>query len=111
MKTLSNVEMSAELQSNDVTHHTLAPLRTARRLAELKPAEKSKTENRKGSRKPSSPTESRPRLGKAVSHSRYGRGEVLAHWPGGTLLVRFDNAAKNRLVWPSFLDRVNGHRR
>lgn len=34
--------------------------------------------------------------------------QVLARWPDGTLHVQFDNAAKNRLVWPSFLDRRNG---
>ncbi|MFQ5922834.1 MAG: hypothetical protein ACE5M4_08320 [Anaerolineales bacterium] len=50
------------------------------------------------------------RLGEAVRHSRYGTGWALAYWPDGTLLIRFDKEAKNRLVWPSFLDRVNGRR-
>lgn len=45
------------------------------------------------------------RLGVKVGHPRFGMGQVLAHWPDGRLLIRFDGAARNRLVWPSLLDR------
>lgn len=44
------------------------------------------------------------RLGEKVGHARFGSGQVLAHWPDGRLLIRFDRAARNRLVWPSLLD-------
>lgn len=70
-------------------------------------AERSMTENTMRSSSPSSLTNSKLRLGEAVRHSRFGAGQVLAHWPDGTLLVQFDNAAKNQLIWPSFLSRVN----
>lgn len=51
------------------------------------------------------------RLGDPVRHGRYGAGMVKAHWPDGTILVRFDREAKSQLVWPSFLDRENGRQR
>jgi hypothetical protein len=44
------------------------------------------------------------RLGQIVHHSRFGTGRVMAHWPDGTLLVKFDGADKNRMVFPSLLD-------
>lgn len=44
------------------------------------------------------------RLGEQVGHAGFGVGQVLAHWPDGRLLIRFDGAAKNRLIWPSLLD-------
>ncbi len=110
MNTLSIAKMSVELLSNGVTHHTL-PLKTDPRSAELKSAERSVTENGKGSRGASSSAKAKLQLGEAVRHSRHGVGRVLAHWADGTILVRFDNLAQNQLIWPSFLDRVNGQRR
>lgn len=111
MNTLSTAEMTVELLSNDVTHHTRTPLKTDTRSTELKSAERSGTVNGKGSRGASSEAKAKLRLGEAVRHSRYGVGRVLAHWADGTILVRFDNMAKNQLIWPSFLDRANGQRR
>ncbi len=48
------------------------------------------------------------RLGEAVHHGSFGTGRVMSHWPDGRLVVRFDNAVKNRLIFPSLLNRVNG---
>jgi len=48
------------------------------------------------------------RLGEAVHHGQFGPGRVTAHWPDGTLQVRFEGAARSRLVWPSFLDCADG---
>jgi hypothetical protein len=47
-------------------------------------------------------------LGEAVNHNQWGNGQIMAHWPDGSLLVKFDGAVKNRLVFPTLLDRVNG---
>ncbi len=102
----ATLKIGTRVRSHNKTHHRVAPLRTNTRSAEMP-----RTENKMRSNKSSSLTGSKPRLGESVRHSRHGNGEVLAHWPDGTLLVRFDNATKNRLVWPSFLDRVNGQRR
>jgi hypothetical protein len=56
-------------------------------------------------------TRSGHELGELVHHNRFGKGRVRAHWPDGTLLVQFDNGARSRFVWPSFLVRVAGPRR
>jgi hypothetical protein len=106
MSILATVENSIELRSHHITHDPAAPSRI-----DTASAERSRTENKMRSINPSSLTKSRPRLGDSVHHSRYGEGHVLAHWPNGTLLVRFDNEANNRMIWPSFLERPNGQRR
>ena len=110
MNTLSIVKMSVDLVSNGDTHHTL-PLKTDTRSTEVKAAERSRTRSSAGAREPTSAAKSKLRLGEVVRHSRFGRGRVLAHWADGTILVRFDDVANNQLIWPSFLDRVNGHQR
>jgi hypothetical protein len=43
------------------------------------------------------------RLGQVVHHGSFGSGQVMALWPDGRVLVRFDRAAKNQLIFPSFL--------
>lgn len=90
----STFDTNSKVWLRDRTHASVTPLRSDSRSAER-----------------SGTTTSRPRLGEAVHHSQYGDGQVLAHWPDGTLLVRFHSTAKSRLVWPSFLDIVNGQQR
>ena len=51
-------------------------------------------------------TASKARLGEAVNHPGYGNGIVTARWPDGRLQVRFQRKARNRLVWPSHVDRA-----
>jgi len=109
MSTLSIVRMSARLLSTGFTNHTL-PLNGAPRLAKLNTAQRSVTESGMGSRGASPSSKTKLQLGEAVRHSRHGLGRVLAHWADGTILVRFDDLAQNQLIWPSFLDRVNGQR-
>jgi hypothetical protein len=60
------------------------------------------------SREASSQQASGYRLGEAVQHVQYGSGRVKALWPDGALLVRFDSEDKNRMVFPSLLQGVNG---
>ena len=52
--------------------------------------------------------DSRPRLGDAVRHGRYGFGVVTARWPDGRLQIRFDRVARNRLIWPTHVTRLDG---
>ena len=106
MITPSTLEIGTEVRSKIKTHRPVALLRKfARSLA------RSRTENSIRSSKASSGTGASYHLGQAVHHGQFGTGQVMAHWPDGTLLVRFDSAVKSRLVWPSLLDRVNGRRR
>jgi hypothetical protein len=94
---------SSKLQVGGDTHHTLT-----RRNAATRSAENSRVRNTKRSSRSSLPANSKLLLGEAVRHSRFGAGQVLAHSPDGTVLVRFEGTAKNVPVWPSFLQRVNG---
>ena len=110
MTTLSIAKAHLDLLSKFVTNHTLRPFKTDPRSAEIKPVQRSRTKSGNGFRGASSAAKSKLRLGENVRHSRYGTGRVLAHWSDGTVLVRFDNLAKNQLIWPSFLDRANGQR-
>ena len=109
MNTLSIVKISARLLSTGFTNHTLL-LNGAPRLAKLNTAQRSVAENGKGSPGASPSSKTKLQLGEVVRHSRHGLGRVLAHWADGTILVSFDNLAQNHLIWPSFLDRVNGQR-
>jgi hypothetical protein len=111
MTTLSIAIANLELLSKIFTNHTLTPLNSGSRSTEIVPVERSRTESDNGFHGASSAANSKLRLGEIVRHSRYGAGRVLAHWPDGTVLVRFDGLAKNQLIWPSFLDRANGHLR
>ena len=43
------------------------------------------------------------RLGETVNHGGFGVGRVMAHWPDGRILIRFDGKARNQLVFPSLL--------
>ena len=110
MTTLSIAKMNVELLSKFVSNHTLTPIKSGSRSTEINPAERSRAASSNGSQGTASGAKSKLRLGENVQHSRYGTGRVLAHWPGGTVLVRFDNLAKNQLIWPSFLDRAKGQR-
>jgi len=109
MNALSIAKTSVRLLSTGFTNHTL-PLRTAPRPAVPNTAQRSVAENGKGSLGASPSSKTKLQLGEAVRHSRHGLGRVLAHWADGTILVRFDDLAQNQLIWPSFLDRVNGQR-
>ena len=110
MITLSIAKMNIELLSKFVSNHTLTPLKSGSRSTEISPAERSHAASSNGSQGTASGARSNLRLGENVQHSRYGTGRVLAHWADGTILVRFDNLAKNQLIWPSFLDRANSQR-
>jgi hypothetical protein len=43
------------------------------------------------------------RLGGVVHHGSFGRGQIVAVWPDGRLLVNFSADGENQLVFPSFL--------
>ncbi|MFQ5922506.1 MAG: hypothetical protein ACE5M4_06645 [Anaerolineales bacterium] len=105
MNTPATLEFGPQVRSNDKTHRPVTSLSMYARSAV-----KSKTEKSTRSSKASSEPAPSYRLGDAVHHGRFGTGQVMAQWPDGTLLVRFDRAVKSRLVWPSLLDRVNGQR-
>ncbi len=47
-------------------------------------------------------------IGEKVYHGGFGDGQVLAHWPDGRLLVRFENARKNQLIFPTYLRNPTG---
>jgi len=102
----STLEIRTGVQSKDWIHQLVTTLRMYTRSAA-----KSRTEKSIRSSKASSGTAPGYRLGEVVQHGQFGTGRVMAHWPDGTLLVRFDSMAKSRLVFPSLLDRVNGRRR
>ena len=110
MNTLSNAKLNVGHLSKFVTNHTLTPLKTSLRSTDVRPFEKSRTASSNGSQGASSAAKPKLRLGENVRHGRFGTGRVLAHWSDGTVLVRFDDMAKNHLIWPSFLDRANGQR-
>lgn len=98
MNTPSTLEMSMELRSNVKTYSPATPLRNfasliarAKTVISIRPS------------KVSSGIAVNYRLGEAVHHGQFGAGRVMAHWPDGSLLVRFDSAVKSRLVFPSLL--------
>lgn len=99
MNTLSILEIGARVWSKDTAQHFVATLKQYARSAA-----RFKTENSIRSGKGSSRTALRYRLGQIVHHSRFGTGRVMAHWPDGTLLIKFDRAGGHRLVIPSLLD-------
>ena len=106
MNMSGTLEINARKRSHNGTHRPGNPLRTYARSVV-----KSLMEINFRSEKASTGTAQTYRLGDAVHHSGYGTGRVMAHWPDGTLLVRFDREVKSQLVWPSLLDRVNGRQR
>lgn len=98
MQVLSSIEAGAKLRVQQATHHTpTSPPADAQAASVqgLSPAGYGKAD-------------SKFRLGDVVHHGRFGPGRVLAHWPDGTVMVRFDRLAKNRLVWPAFLNGIGG---
>ena len=103
MNTTSTLEIRKEVQQDGKLIRLAAQLKM---LAQS--AVKSVKENSNQLSEASSRTAPSYRLGEAVQHGKFGSGRVMAHWPDGTLLVRFEGMAKSRLVWPSFLDRVDG---
>jgi hypothetical protein len=99
MNTPSTLEMSMKLQSNFKTYRPITPLRDFARLIV-----RVKTAISIHPNMVSSGIAVNYRLGEAVHHGQFGSGRVMAHWPDGSLLVRFDGAAKSRLVFPSLLN-------
>ena len=106
MSSSLTIKLDTIVESKDRTVDT-----DVRRTTETNAIKRSVTDNQPRFNGSSSAMTSKPRLGETVRHSRYGKGRVLAHWPDGTLLIRFGNEAKNRLVSPSLLYRMNGQRR
>lgn len=111
MATLMNSERRVDsplgggaLQANPV-------LRKLSHLLRRLPSATSGDERRTVSPKPRSRSISRPQPGDAVRHGAYGQGRVLAHWPDGTLLVRFHRMPRSRLVPPSHLGRLRAGER
>ncbi len=105
MNTPTTLELRTGLQSNDKTYRSAAPLRIFARSKA-----KSRTEKSTRSSKASSAKAPSYRLGEVVHHGHFGTGRVMANWPDGALLIRFDNAVKSRLIFPSLLNRVNSQR-
>lgn len=106
MQALSTIGTSSELQVREATHDTPSALLAERRAVEA--AEAAKGERTLRPIEAAPVADSRFRLGDLVRHGRYGAGRVQAHWPDGTVLVRFDRVGRNRLVWPSFLESASG---
>lgn len=48
------------------------------------------------------------RLGDIVYHGSFGRGQIVAAWPDGRLLVSFSDDGENQLVFPSLLTFERG---
>jgi hypothetical protein len=96
MESVSSLELSSNRQSNGAVRLLLAVRKAVASAA---------ASARSRDARPRSASDSSYRLGEAVSHHQFGAGQVLARWPDGSLLVRFDGAVKNRLVWPSLLQR------
>jgi hypothetical protein len=106
MHIVSTKPIGSKPRLSNITHHTRTQQNANTLSAEVPGAKKGTRSNDSSSR-----ANSRLALGEAVRHGRHGNGQVVAHWPNGTVLVRFDGAPKSLLVWPSFLDRVCGQRR
>lgn len=100
------LDIKTELRSSDRSFIRLSFLKIGANIAQTFGFVRKMAAN--GS--PSLPN-SKPRIGASVDHSRYGNGKVMAHYPDGTILVRFDNSAKNRRIWLSFLNLANNQRR
>lgn len=101
MNTSSTLEMNMELQSNIKTYRPETSLRNfASFIAKSKTAISIRSSNASSKKAQSY------RLGEVVHHGHFGSGRVMALWPDGSLLVRFDDAVKSRLIFPSLLDRV-----
>jgi hypothetical protein len=98
MNTSSILEIGTRVWSKDKAQHLLAMLRL-----HVGSALRFKTENSIRSGKGSFRTALSFRLGQVVYHSRFGTGRVMAHWPDGTPLFKFDGEDQNRLVFPSLL--------
>jgi hypothetical protein len=111
MNVPTSTQMSTELISNEATFPAHSPLAIDLGPSERKAVGRSGAKDRKGSGRAPTMPESRLRSGEVVQHGRHGLGQVLAHWPDGRILIRFDDSPKSQLIWPSFLDRVDGHRR
>jgi hypothetical protein len=106
MNMSGTLKINARKRSHNRAHRPGNPLSTY-----LRSVVKSLMEINFRSEKASSGTAQAYRLGDAVQHSGFGTGRVMAHWPDGTLLVRFDRDVKSQLVWPSLLDRANSRLR
>lgn len=102
MNTTSALEISKEVQASGKSVRLVAQLKKVTH-AVVRSIKENSIRLGEGSAR----TASGYQLGEPVRHGQFGRGRVVAHWPDGTLLVRFEDMAKSRLVWPSFLDRVN----
>jgi len=98
MNTPTTLDMKTNLRSNAKTQGWVNALRLLPTLLERTSAIKSIRSNKVSAQKAHS-----YRLGEVVHHGSFGSGTVKALWPDGRVLVRFDRAAKNQLIFPSFL--------
>ena len=98
MNTLSILETGTKVCSKDKAQHLVAMLRQYARSAA-----RFITQNSIRSGKGLTGAAPSYRLGQIVHHSRFGTGQVVAHWPDGRLLVKFDGTVENRLVFPLLL--------
>jgi len=98
MNTPTTLDMKTNLRSNAKTQEWVNALRNFPTLAERFRTIKSAQSNKVLAQKAHS-----YHLGEAVHHGSFGSGTVKALWPDGRVLVRFDRAAKNQLIFPSFL--------
>lgn len=111
MTTLSNPETDVDLPLVGSALHAVLTLKNLAHLRQHASPTTSRDDRRTISPRPRARTKSRPQLGGAVLHGTYGPGKVMAHWPDGTLLVRFDRLRKSRLVSPSHLGRFRSGER
>lgn len=102
MKTLTE---SPELQLAGLHNHTHTPAIATAKTAPIVRARKAAEGI--GSR---SAAVSKLRLGATVRHAGFGTGQVIANWPDGTVIVRFEGASRNRKIWPAHLTRLSGGR-
>ena len=98
MNTPSTLEMSLQVRSTIKTGRLANTLRFFPTLLESYSTTKSTRSSKVSSEKAQS-----YRLGEIVHHGSFGSGRVKALWPDGRVLVRFDRAAKNQLIFPSLL--------
>jgi hypothetical protein len=99
------MNISSTFEKATIVRTSTPTMRLATQLRDyVRSAVRSRTENGISPRKVSSGKAPARRLGDAVHHSQFGSGRVMAHWPDGTFLIRFEDEAKSRLVWPSLLN-------
>jgi hypothetical protein len=99
------MNISSTFEKATIVRTSTPTMRLATQLRNyVRSAVRSRTENGFSPSKISSGKAPARCLGDAVHHGQFGSGRVMAHWPDGTLLIRFEGGGKSRLVWPSFLN-------